>query len=234
MTSNENENQKIYAVIKIVDFPSRNEILDFFKSYMKELTVDNEYEIKNKSNEILLIIPNHEIALKFLETLNKEISNNLLYTNCNCSMSFKTLPPPSLALPKIKSRYKIVTSKKLYKSRSVKKLNPVKKYNTNNSCINIRSYEQKHWADIKSKAGVINSNNPYLDNHIIEYKEKMESKKKWIDQKGFNSNVGKASINRVNFIKNYVRITPSLPPLLYKFRQPDKNKWINQSGFNLY
>ena len=68
----------------------------------------------------------------------------------------------------------------------------------------------------------------HIEDHIREYKEKLNSKKKWIDQKGFNNNVGKASVNRANFIKNYVRVTPSLPPLLYKFRQPQKNKWINQ------
>ena len=233
MTSNENEKQKIYAVIKIVGFPSRNEMIDYFKSYMKEQTVDNDYQIKNKSDEILLIIQNHEIALKFLETLNKEISNNLLYTNCDCSLSFKALPS-SLSLPKIQNRYKIVSSKKINKPGSIKKLISVKKYKSNYSCINIGSYEQRHWADIKSKADVINWNDPYIENHVIEYKEKLNSKKKWINQRGFNNNVGKASSNRANFIKNYVRITPSLPPLLYKFRQPEKNKWINQSGFNLY
>ena len=227
-----NENQKVSAVIKIIDFPSRNEVIDYFKSYIKEFTIETDYTIKNKANEIQIIIQNHEIALKFLETFNKEISNNLLYSNCDCSLSFKTLPS-SLSLPKIKNRYKIITSKNLNNSYSVKKLHIVKK-NTNNSSINIGSYAQRHWADIKSKAGCINLVDPYVDSLSREYKEKLNSKKKWIDQKGFNNNVGKASINRNSFIKNYVRVTPSLPPLLYKFRQPEKNKWISQSGFNLY
>ena len=29
-----------------------------------------------------------------------------------------------------------------------------------------------------------------------------------------------------NFIPNYVRATPSEPPLNYKYRDIDKNKWI--------
>ena len=227
-----NENQKLSAVIKIVDFPSRNEVIEYFKSYMKELTVDNDYSIKNKTNEILLIIPNHEIALKFLEIFNKEISNNLLYSNCECSLSFQTFPN-SLSLPKIKSRYKIISSRKLNNSQSVKKLRMVNRLSHNYSSVNLDSYEQKHWADIKSKAGVLNIVEPYIEGHTREYKEKLDSKKKWIDQKGFNNNIGIASANTRNFIKNYVRVTPSLPPLLYKFRQPQKNKWINQSGFNL-
>ena len=227
------ENVKLSAVIKIVNFPSRNEIIEYFKSFMKEFTIETDYSVKNKAHEILFIIANHEIALKFLETFNKEISNNLLYSNCECSLSFKTFPS-SLSLPKIKNRYKIISSGKLNNSHSVKKLNFVKKFSHNYSSINIGSYEQRHWADIKSKAGVLNIVEPYIEDHIRKYKEKLDSRKKWIDQKGFNNNVGKASFNRVNFIKNYVRVTPSLPPLLYKFRQPQKNKWINHSDFNLY
>ena len=110
----------------------------------------------------------------------------------------------------------------------------VKKLSHNYSSVNLGSYEQRHWADIKSKAGVLNVVEPYIEGHTREYKEKLDNKKKWIDQKGFNNNVGRASFNRGNIIKNYVRLTPSLPPLLYKFRQPQKNKWINHSDFYLY
>ena len=227
------ENVKLSAVIKIVNFPSRNEIIDYFKSFIKEFTIENDYIIKNKAHEILIILGNHEIALKFLETFNKEISNNLLYSNCECSLSFQTFPS-SLSLPKIKSRYKIVSSSKLNNSHSVKKLQMVKKLSHNYSSVNLGSYEQRHWADIKSKAGVLNVVEPYIEGHTREYKEKLDNKKKWIDQKGFNNNVGRASFNRGNIIKNYVRLTPSLPPLLYKFRQPQKNKWINHSDFYLY
>ena len=227
------ENQKLCDVIKIVDFPSRNEVIDYFKLYMKELIVVNDFSIKNKTNEIPLIIQNHEIALKFLETFNNEISNNLLYSNCECSLSFKSFPTSSY-LPKINNGYKIISSKNINNSHSIKKLQIVKKIAHNNSSINLGSYIERHWADIKSKAGVINSGDPYIEDHTREYEERLKSKKKWINQKGFFNNIGKASINRVNFIKNYVRLTPSLPPLLYEFRKPQKNKWINQSGFNLY
>ena len=228
-----NENKKVYAVIKITDFPTRNEIINYFKTYMKELTIETDYSIKNKPNEIQIIISNHEIALQFLETFNKEISNNLLYSNCDCSLSFKTIQK-SISLPKIKDKYNIISSKSLNNSSSVKRIFKVKKLIHNDSTINLGSYAERHWADIKSKAGVINLVEPYIEEHKREYKEHLNNKKKWIDKKGFNNNVGKASIDRNLFIQNYVRITPSLPPLLYKFRQPEKKKWINKSGFNLY
>ena len=228
------ENNKLSAVIKIVDFPSRNEVIDYFKTYMKEKTIETDYNIKNKSNEILFIIQDHDVAYKFVETFNKEISNNLLYSNCDCSLTFKTLPRSS-SLPKIiNNRYRIISSNNLKSSNSKKKLLILKKPLYKYSNINEGSYAQKHWADIKNKGGSINSIEPYIEEHTREYKERINNKKKWIDKKGFNNSVGKASLNNSNFIKNYVRITPSLPPLLYQFRKPEKEKWINKSGFKIY
>lgn len=228
------ENNKLSAVIKIVDFPSRNEVIDYFKTYMKEKTIETDYNIKNKSNEILFIIPDHDVAYKFVETFNKEISNNLLYSNCDCSLTFKTIPR-STSLPKIiHKKYKIISSSNLKSSNSKKKLFIIKKPLNKYSNINEGSYAQKHWADIKNKGGSINSIEPFIEEHTREYKERINNKKKWIDKKGFNNSVGKASLNNSNFIKNYVRITPSLPPLLYQFRKPEKEKWINKSGFNIY
>ena len=228
------ENNKLSAVIKIVDFPSRNEVIDYFKTYMKEKTIETDYNIKNKSNEILFIIQDHDVAYKFVETFNKEISNNLLYSNCDCSLTFKTLPRSS-SLPKIiNNRYRIISSNNLKNSNSKKKLLILKKPLNKYSNINEGSYVQKHWADIKNKGGSINSIEPYIEEHTREYKERINNKKKWIDKKGFNNSVGKASLNNSNFIKNYVRITPSLPPLLYQFRKPEKEKWINKSGFKIY
>jgi len=228
------ENNELSAIIKIVDFPSRNEVIDYFKTYMKEKTIETDYNIKNKSNEILFIIPDHDVAYKFVETFNKEISNNLLYSNCDCSLTFKKIPRSS-SLPKIiHNRYKIISSSNLKSSNSKKKLHIIKKPLKNYSNINKGSYAQKHWEDIKNMGGSINSIEPYIDKLSRENKERINNKKKWIDKKGFNNSVGKASLNNSNFIKNYVRITPSLPPLLYQFRKPEKAKWINKSDFKLY
>ena len=228
------ENNKLSAIIKIVDFPSRNEVIDYFKTYMKERTVETDYNIKNRSNEILFIISDHDVAYKFVEDFNKEISNNLLYSNCDCSLTFKTLPRSS-SLPKIiNNRYRIISSNNLKSSNSKKKLLILKKPLNKYSNINEGSYVQKHWADIKNKGGSINSIEPYVEEHTREYKERINNKKKWINKKGFNNSVGKASLNNSNFIKNYVRITPSLPPLLYQFRKAEKEKWINKSGFKIY
>ena len=39
------------------------------------------------------------------------------------------------------------------------------------------SYTERHWADIKSKAGVIKLVEPYIEDHKREYKEHLNSKK---------------------------------------------------------
>ena len=231
MSSNES-NEKLLVAIKIKDFPSRNEIINYFKEFIKEYPPEIEYSIKNKSNEILIVINNNEIALKFMQTFNEEIANNLLYANVDCSLSFQA-PQKTILLPKVKSRYKIASSRNA-KTNSVNKIRIIKKLTRNHSSFNIASYAERHWADIKSRAGVINLEDPYIEQHTIEYKERLNDKKKWMDIRGFNNNVGLASISKKYFIKNYVRLTPSLPPLLYNFRTPQKNKWLDQSGFNLY
>jgi len=188
------ENNELSAIIKIVDFPSRNEVIDYFKTYMKEKTIETDYNIKNKSNEILFIIPDHDVAYKFVETFNKEISNNLLYSNCDCSLTFKKIPRSS-SLPKIiHNRYKIISSSNLKSSNSKKKLHIIKKPLKNYSNINKGSYAQKHWEDIKNMGGSINSIEPYIDKLSRENKERINNKKKWIDKKGFNNSVGKASL----------------------------------------
>lgn len=60
--------------------------------------------------------------------------------------------------------------------------------------------------------------------------EKYLDKVNWINKKGFISSVGHYS-SKEHFLKNYVGMTPSLPPLLHKFRNVDKDKWITKKGF---
>jgi hypothetical protein len=57
-------------------------------------------------------------------------------------------------------------------------------------------------------------------------------KDKWLGGKNFNLIFGrKASRESANFIKNYVGLEPSKPPILHKFREEERQKWIDKSGF---
>jgi hypothetical protein len=229
--------KKISAIIKITDFPSRNEIISFFKSFIPQKTPPLDYSIINKSNQILFIVKDHNFAYNFTETFNKKIIDNPLYSNTECSLSFKKMQRSSLTINNIRTKknYSNVKSKIFQRNRSNDKLNNYEKSYKNISYIS--DYEKAHWANIKDKAGIIENDSPYMDSLSKEYIEKKKNEKKWVDKKNFNIFVGKASSvnnHNNNEIKNYVGRTPSLPPVLYQFRRPQKTKWVGNGDFHLY
>ena len=225
---------KLPACIKITSFPSRNEVLNFFKSFISNSNISDNYNIINKSNEITIILYDHDIAYKFTETFNKKITENPLYSNTECSLSFKKLSKSS-SCPSIDiKKYNNPTKSKIL-LRPKKNIN--KKYSVNKSASFVGNYERIHWANIRDRACIIDNDSPYIDSQSKEYREKLINQKKWINKKNFNIFVGKASSNFNNMnreIKNYVGMTPSLPPVLYQFRRPQKKKWIVNSDFHLY
>ena len=228
--------KKISAIIKITDFPSRNEIISFFKSFIPQKTPPLDYSIINKSNQILFIVKDHNFAYNFTEAFNKKIIDNPLYSNTECSLSFKKMQRSSSTINNIKTKkYSNVKSKIFQRNRSNDKLNNYEKSYKNISYIS--DYEKAHWANIKDKAGIIENDSPYMDSLSKEYIEKKKNEKKWVDKKNFNIFVGKASSvnnHNNNEIKNYVGRTPSLPPVLYQFRRPQKTKWVGNGDFHLY
>lgn len=228
------KSKNIPVIVKITDFPSRNEIITYFKSFLPQKTSPQDYNIINKSNQILFILKDHNLAYNFTETFNKKIINNPLYSNTTCSLSFKKLQRSSSTINGTgKNKYSYIKSKIYQRNNS--KLNSYVPIHKNSSLIS--DFERAHWAHIRDKAGIIENDSPYIDNQTKEYIEKKKNEKKWIDKKNFNHFVGKASLinnSNTNEIKNYVRKTPSLPPVLYKFRTPEKEKWVGNEDFHLY
>ena len=224
----------IVAIIKITDFPSRNEIISFFKSFLPQKISPQDYNIINKSNQILFIMKDHNLAYNFTEQFNKKIIDNPLYSNTECSLSFKKLQKSSSTLNlKVKKNYSY-NNNKLYAKKDNKSFNNIFTYKNHSF---ISDYERIHWAHIKDRAGIIENDSPYIDKQSKEYIEKKQNEKKWIDKKNFNIFIGKASsvdISNSNEIKNYVGRTPSLPPVLYQFRTPQKSKWVGNGDFHLY
>ena len=220
--------KQILAIIKIRDFPSRNEIISFFKSFLPQKTSPQDYNIINKSNQILFIMKDHNLAYNFTEKFNKKIIDNPLYSKTECSISFKKVQRSSSTL----NLGGINT--KLYAKKNNKSFSNIF---TNKNHPFISDYERAHWAHIKDRAGIIENDSPYIDNQSREYIERKQNEKKWIDKKNFNIFIGKASsvdISHSNEIKNYVGRTPSLPPVLYQFRSPQKSKWVGNGDFHLY
>lgn len=95
------------------------------------------------------------------------------------------------------------------------------------------SYIQLTMRKIKEKAGVISTASPYRSLNDIIIEEEKLNRKKWISKQNFKLYIGKRSTNKANNIKNYVQVSPSIPPNNYVFRGLSKDKWIVHNGFKV-
>ncbi len=233
--------KKLIPVIKIKNFPSKEGLIKDFKSYLFKNKSKVNYKISyynNSNNKMYLHLSNSSTAYDFTEDYNKKILSNPHYSKTKCSLFFikpDSKRESSLNLlkknhfNKVSNLFKYVNSRKVQYGRNSNILNK--------SCPSISTYERKHWADVREKAGIIDNDSPYIDLLDKEYNEKILGMKKWIINKDFNVHIGKASsiINsRKNEIKNYVMRTPSLPPVLHQFRDINKTKWVGKSDFQVY
>ena len=169
------KSKKISAIIKITDFPSRNEIITFFKSFLPEKTSSQDYSIINKSNQILFIVKDHSLAYNFTESFNQKIIGNPLYSNTECSISFKKIQRSSSTINNIKTNKNYSNIKSRLYERNSKNNNNASTYKNYSF---ISDYEKIHWAKIKEKAGIIENDSTYMDSLSKEYIEKKESEKK--------------------------------------------------------
>ena len=222
--------KKLAPIIKIKNFPSRENVIKDFKTFLSERKFREKYKISNKTSQILFYVKNPSIAYKYNERFNNKILANPLYANSQCCLIFKK---PKNNNPFIHSHNYSYIKPKIYE--------PVKRNNNNKSLSKsisvIGEYERKHWAHIRNKACIIENDSPFMDSLTKEYLEKKNNEKKWVVKNNFDVFVGKASSNQshnFNEIKNYVMRTPSLPPVLYQFRKNDKKKWVAKSDFQLY
>ena len=211
--------KKSSAIITIEKFPSRNEIIIFINNFIINNKINSNYEIGNFSDVIKINFSDKNIGYLFMNEFKKSFQKNELYKNISINLTEK--------------------KQNMYNSKStsnilVKSKNGIyKKYYDSN--IYNGSYFHKHMLDISKKAGVITNSSPYMSSEHREYIEKLKDKKKWVSDRDFITSVGRPINNKKIFvIKNYVSLTPSIPPLLYKFRNENKKKWITSKGFKLY
>ena len=220
--------KQLPQIIKIKNFPSRDKVVNDFKTFLTERKLKEDFKIVDKTNQLLFYVNSPSIAYKYNERYNNKILANPLFSNSSISIISKdnNINTPffcknySYVKPRLLNSNKINHKKFLNKSVSV-----------------ISEYERKHWADIKEKACIIDNDSPFMDSTTKEYLEKKKNQKKWVVKKKFENIVGKASsFQNYSFhdIKNYVMRTPSLPPVLYQFRNRVKNKWVGKADFQLY
>ena len=217
-----------YTIVTIKNFPSRNEILLFFNKFIITNKINSDYKIENTSNCINLKFLESDIGYLFVEQLKTSIINNELYKNLSIKITEKQ------SKLKSKSTSNIFSKREKGNSHTTNNVN-LSSLKNNVSKIIDNSYFHRHMLDISNKAGVITNSSPYMNLLHKEYLDKIESKKKWVCNKDFITSVGRAINNKNIFvINNYVNITPSISPLLYKFRNENKKKWMSIKGFIPY
>ena len=225
---------KFIPVIKINNFPSKDKVIKDFKSYLSDTKSKEHYKISfynEPKNEIYLHLSSINTASNFTKNFNKKILTNPYYSNTKCSLFFIKPDKRYNSTLNLMKAFKI---QKINYFENFMKKHKGKNMRLNKSCSYVNSYEKKHWADVREKAGIIDNSSPYLDRYDKENIEKMKNMQKWIIKKDFISSVGKAS-SLLNYkkkeIKNYVMKTPSLPPVLHQFREIDNRKWIGKKNF---
>lgn len=230
------------AIVMIEEFPSRPEIMKLLNEYFNNNNITPQYSCDNKANVLVISFSDSDIAYGFLKQLHNEQVNNALYKKCLCSLSFKR---KGMHINHSNSLHKLIGSRSystttiddksshtLSTKQSIQS-NRIKRFGSLHKNIQSSSYQHSHWKNIRTKAGIITTDSPYMpDNEYVKLKNR-ENRKKWICQSNFNLYVGKASSNKAHVIKNYVGMTPSEPPVLYNFRTVHKKKWLNEKGFLL-
>ena len=218
------------VIVSIENYPSRNEILLFFNDFIINNKINSDYDIENSSNCIKIKFLESEIGYLFVQQFKKSISGNEFYKNISIKINEKQ---KKLKL-KSKSTSNIFSKREKGNSHTTNNVN-LSSLKNNISKIIDNSYFHRHMLDISNKAGVITNSSPYMNLLHKEYLDKIESKKKWVCNKDFITSVGRAINNKNIFvINNYVNITPSISPLLYKFRNENKKKWMSIKGFIPY
>ena len=219
--------------------------------YIYYIVVEKFFEYKNIKNDADI-----RNSIKGMYIINfskaslcsdfKEFYDNYLriesIQGSNRTEPFNKFRNDKLILPIIKSNYQYIENENNKESKLDDRKKYLKKVILNNSkadsisekCIRTGKY-RLHISD--NKNGMRKKYNnykgiykyPYMNNEEKYQREQYLDKKNWLDKRGFISYARDKS--NKNYIPNYVRATPSEPPLLFSFRNISKNKWINPKGF---
>ena len=170
--------KQLPPIIKIRNFPSRDKVVNDFKSFLTERRLKEDFKIVDKTNNQLLFYVNSpSVAYKYNERYNNKILANPLFSNSSISIISKD---NNMGGPFFRKNYSYVKPRLLNSNKN----NNNKKF-LNKSVSVISEYERKHWADIKEKACIIDNDSPFMDSITKEYLEKKKYKKKWVFKKNF-------------------------------------------------
>jgi hypothetical protein len=103
-----------------------------------------------------------------------------------------------------------------------------------NSYLDLFTSESDYTNKLPRGRSVRNST-PYIPKHKVIYEEYLKNKERWINKKGFSTNVAKLDLEKKSVIPNYVFVTPAKIPLQkYQFRDVHKEKWVDKKNIFSY
>ena len=231
--------QTILTLFTNISEIKMNEIVEKFFEYKN---IKNDADIRNSIKGMYII----NFSKASLCSDFKEFYDNYLriesIQGSNRTEPFNKFRNDKLILPIIKSNSQYIENENNKESKLDDRKKYLKKVILNNSkadsisekCIRTGKY-RLHISDNKNRMRKKYNNYkgiykyPYMNNEEKYQREQYLDKKNWLDKRGFISYARDKS--NKNYIPNYVRATPSEPPLLFSFRNISKNKWINPKGF---
>lgn len=211
---------KFIANINIKNFPSKEKLFKVIDNYLQKNKLDKNYtyELKNESS-IKITFQDTDIGYKIIKKLKLEQLTNSSFEKMKSNLSLGVIDEKS-TLKKFKSKNKKIRLEKSsslplilnnrYKDESMTSLN---KYNYNQNSMFLPQ-------------------GPYIDEFQMRILDEKKNKALWLNKKGFNQFVGKATAIKIrNDIQNYVSRTPGEFPLNHKFRDEHKERWIVKRSF---
>ena len=112
---------KIAPIIRIKNFPSRENVINDFKSFITERKYKENYKIIYKPNSIFLKVNNPSIAYKYNERFSNKIMANPLFQNSKCSLIFQK-PKKDINTLNISHNYSHINQNYIYQKIHMQKM----------------------------------------------------------------------------------------------------------------
>ena len=219
--SENNKDLKLITKVKIINYSSKNLVIDFLNKFLSENNYPKDYTLSESTIFLIIKFNNSDIAYLFVKKLNYEKLINENFSSIEVTMNMELEKPQksslilgrrSLSIPKLKIK-PILNKKDLHISLS-KNDKPTYHFNKRLSELAYNS---------------ILASTPYRDPYEEQKKINKQNRIKWISNHNFNGYFGRATSNKNIFYHDFISDGIPSPPI--SFRPIEKSKWISKNNF---
>ena len=220
------EKVKLITQVKIINYPSKEMVLDLLNNFLSENNYLKDYKILERSIYLLIKFKESDIAYSFVKKLNYEKLINPMFSSIEITMNVdveKKKKSNTSFFGKSSSAPKFVIKKNsnIINNKNNKTENSID-FNKNNYEKPIIHHKNK-FSEIAYNS--ILASTPYREPYEEENKKRKMNKLKWVSKRNFDVYIGKKNYFYHDFISNGI---PSVP---ISFRPVDKNKWVSKNDF---